>query len=267
MFFSPIEDAVNAWIDKGKVDIKNNKITQAERQCLFATEPAGEAALGLGGAVLDRLVKLVDGLEGLCFGVLDVGLGLFLGLANLAVSLRPLQKNKELAIWPLEKLSLASEGRDPEELTALSSLAVALSTVAPASAATPSSFPPWALALGALPGRAPRTLALALCRSPGEEGALAGLFHGSHGSPRARDRGVDRGGDLTKRTLKLVLGGLGVAAGAVEVVSDTTSGTEAEDQGHTRLGHFGDLLLDGGKIVEVVGLCGCERGKRERVVV
>lgn len=40
-----------------------------------------------------------------------------------------------------------------------------------------------------------------------------------------------------ERTLKLVLGSLGVAAGIVEVVADTTGGTEAEDQGHSRLGH------------------------------
>ena len=51
---------------------------------------------------------------------------------------------------------------------------------------------------------------------------------------RHRERSEDK-----KRTLKLVLSGLGVAAGSVEVVADTTSGAEAEDEGHARLGHFG----------------------------
>ncbi len=57
---------------------------------LFATEPAREAALGLGGALLDRLVKLVDGLEGLGASILGVGLCVFLGLADFAVCALPL---------------------------------------------------------------------------------------------------------------------------------------------------------------------------------
>lgn len=49
-----------------------------------------------------------------------------------------------------------------------------------------------------------------------------------------------------QRTLKLVLGGLCVSAGAVEVVADTASGSEAEEEGSSGLGHdFGlDIGLD-----------------------
>lgn len=40
-------------------------------------------------------------------------------------------------------------------------------------------------------------------------------------------------------TLKLLLSDLWVATSAVEVVADATGGAEAEDEGHSRLGHGG----------------------------
>lgn len=43
-----------------------------------ATEPARETALGLGSLLLDGMVELVDGLDGLSLGLLCVGLGVAL---------------------------------------------------------------------------------------------------------------------------------------------------------------------------------------------
>lgn len=44
-----------------------------------AAEPARNAALGLGGFLLDLVVKLVDGLEGLCLGVFGIRFSVALG--------------------------------------------------------------------------------------------------------------------------------------------------------------------------------------------
>ena len=42
-----------------------------------------------------------------------------------------------------------------------------------------------------------------------------------------------------RRTLELLLGRLCRSASAVEVIADTTSGSEAEDEGSSGLGHCG----------------------------
>lgn len=60
-----------------------------------AAEPARDAALGLGSTVLDRLVKLIDGLDGLCLGVLDVSLGLALEFVSLLVGFGPLNYSRQ----------------------------------------------------------------------------------------------------------------------------------------------------------------------------
>lgn len=44
-----------------------------------AAEPARDAALGLGGFLLDLVVELVDGLQGLCLGVFGVRFNVALG--------------------------------------------------------------------------------------------------------------------------------------------------------------------------------------------
>lgn len=92
-----------------------------------AAEPAGDAALGLGGALLDLLVELVDGLEGFCLCVLGVGLGVALEPGCLLVGVR------HLSVWsatasPMQDHPL--EGAEPPEKgqgeqTALSSFAPA----------------------------------------------------------------------------------------------------------------------------------------------
>lgn len=56
-----------------------------------AAKPARDAALGLGGSLLDLLVELVDGLEGLGPGVLCVGLSVALGPTGLPVNLCDLE--------------------------------------------------------------------------------------------------------------------------------------------------------------------------------
>jgi hypothetical protein len=57
---------------------------------LAATEPAGNATLGLCGTLLDLFVELVDGLDGLSASLLGVGLGVALGSTSLLVGLTPL---------------------------------------------------------------------------------------------------------------------------------------------------------------------------------
>lgn len=52
-----------------------------------AAEPAREAALGLGSAVLDLAVEFVDGLHGLGLGLLRIGLGIALCYGDLLVGL------------------------------------------------------------------------------------------------------------------------------------------------------------------------------------
>lgn len=55
----------------------------------------------------------------------------------------------------------------------------------------------------------------------------------------------ERRGQRSGRTLELVLGSLCVAARGVEVVPDTTGGTEAEGERDSRLGHV--VVVVGGE--------------------
>lgn len=56
-----------------------------------SSKPARDAALGLGGAVFDLLVELVDGFQGFAFGILGVGLCVALELAGFSIGISPLR--------------------------------------------------------------------------------------------------------------------------------------------------------------------------------
>lgn len=62
-------------------------LRNAQSRLLAATPPARDATLGLGGALLDLLVKLVNSLQGIGFGIFGEGLGVALGYGSLFVGL------------------------------------------------------------------------------------------------------------------------------------------------------------------------------------
>jgi hypothetical protein len=82
---------------------------------LAATEPARDAALGLGSALLDLAVELVDGLESLSLGVLCVGLGVALGAASLLVDLGPLDNRVLVNVSRGLRRKYRADGDDDDE--------------------------------------------------------------------------------------------------------------------------------------------------------
>ena len=75
--------------------------------------------------------------------------------------------------------------------------------------------------VGLVRGRCFLVSAEALWRSPSNASSQSSM-----------DRAI---GEVMAHTLELVLSGLGRAASRVEVVTDTSSGTDTEDEGKTRL--------------------------------
>lgn len=57
---------------------------------------------------------------------------------------------------------------------------------------------------------------------------------------------------MKKHTLKLVLRRFGVTTSSVEVVAETTSSTEADDQGKARLGHCNECEVNWKEMEEVL---------------
>jgi hypothetical protein len=167
---------------------------------LLAAEPAGEAALGLSGALLDLAVRGVNLLQRLMAGVFAVLLELVLSIRDLLAG----------------GLSLRG-GLTTLYNTARAWVRTALSSLAPA--CEPhfwASFSASFLTSVPRPGSSPLILDEARERSPIDRAASGRRALGRRGDPR---------------TLELLLGGLGASACGVEVVTHATGGGETEVEG------------------------------------
>lgn len=88
---------------------------------LLSAEPAGEAALGLGSALLDLAVRSIDLLQGLAAGVLAVLIELALGVGHFLLGFLGLRGEVSILLgwytWWLEKRERGGIGRKSKRIS------------------------------------------------------------------------------------------------------------------------------------------------------